>query len=121
MRIFILEDSVDRIKEFKKNLIGNEVFVTDKVKEGIDILQTMGPFDYAFLDHDLDGLVYQESKNGTGYQLAEWISKNVDKAPVTIIVHSLNPAGAHNMCKVLEASNIHANYIPFAWSKIQVK
>jgi len=39
------------------------------------------PFDYLFLDHDLGGKQMVNSRENTGYEVAEWLSKNKLKKP----------------------------------------
>jgi CheY-like chemotaxis protein len=120
MRIFILEDSIERIRKFKQKLIGHELVIATEAQQGIDFLNNFDPFDYIFLDHDLGGQVYQLSGKDTGYEVAEWLSKNPNKATGKIIIHSLNNQGAIAMGNILKDNNIRSLYIPFVWEKIQI-
>lgn len=108
MKILILEDSADRIKTFQKNLIGHDVYFFDNVRNAIDAVNLMGPFDVYFLDHDLDDRIFVDSNEpNTGYQFAKFLAQK--KVTGQIIIHTLNPAGQKNMKDVLP----HAEVVPF--------
>lgn len=114
MRVLILDDEQYRHVKFKQNLIGHEVVSVETAKDCIDQLENHGPWDWCFLDHDLGGKVFVRSGKGTGYEVAEWLRDNNHKLPLHVIVHSLNPAGALNMCSIIPNSK----HLPFAWDKI---
>jgi len=106
-KVFILEDDPQRIKIFRVKLAQHELFFTDEVEEAIDTFKALGPFDYYFLDHDLGGQIYVDSEEkNTGYQFAKFLSKQ-DIENATIIIHSLNGAGAKNMLAVLPTAQYH--------------
>jgi CheY-like chemotaxis protein len=113
MKILILDDDQNRHKIFAQKLIGHEVVHTYTAMATIACLKNEY-FDYVFLDHDLGGKVMVESGEGTGYQVAEWLSHNVKCQPTNIIIHSFNPAGAQNMKNVLP----NAEILPGAWIKL---
>ncbi len=96
MRILILEDDPIRHKAFKRKLIGHHVVITDDSKECIRLLAEE-IWDELYLDHDLGGQVYVDSGEGTGYEVAEWLSEHEDRLPPHIVIHSYNPTGAKNM------------------------
>lgn len=105
MKAFILEDNVDRIKFFRWFLRGHEIYITDDVFEAEKIFEEKAPFDYIFLDHDLDGQVYVPStEENTGYRFAKYL-KTKDLGDAVIIIHSYNPAGADNIQSVLPESH----------------
>ncbi len=109
MKALILEDSPERIKLFKKHLFKHDLYFFDNVKDAIEAVQLLGPFDVLFLDHDLDDRVYVDSNEpNTGYQFAKWVASQ-DLKFDEIILHTLNPAGAKNMKDVLPEAKI----IPF--------
>lgn len=99
MRILILEDDPERHKAFRRNLIGIEVKIVEHTHEAIQLLQEED-WDALFLDHDLGGKVYCESGPGTGWEVAEWLSRNLERAPKIVITHSLHDIGRANICKV---------------------
>jgi len=110
MKILILEDSLERVKKFREKFIGHEVVVTEFSKECIKLLSE-NTYDAIFLDHDLGGAIMVSSGENTGYEVAEWLSKNPVYQPRTIIIHSFNPSGAKNMKAVLSNAIIN----PGAW------
>jgi len=112
MKILILDDDKSRLSKFRKALIGHNVTTVEYVGECIKELKENGPFQRLFLDHDLSGKVFVPSGPGTGYEVAEWLSKNPEFMPEKIIIHSYNQDGAQRMMKVL---NFKAVYIPGAW------
>ena len=104
MRILVLDDSDRRLISFKYKLVGATLICTWTTKDCIENLKNNGPWDFVFLDHDLDGKTYVPSGLGTGYEVAEWISKNPDKKPTNIIFHTLNDIAAPKMLKLLPGS-----------------
>jgi CheY-like chemotaxis protein len=108
MKILILDDDQTRHDGFKKNLIGFDLEHTYTSKECIEKLKN-NTYNMVLLDHDLGGQVFVDSGENTGWEVSEWLSKNPDKKPKHIIVHSWNPVGANNMKNVL----ITALCIPF--------
>lgn len=101
MRILILDDSDSRLITFREKLQGAAVTCTKHVKECINLLNYDGPWDYVFLDHDLEGKVYVPSGPGTGYEVAEWLNKNYNKKPKNIIIHTCNEKAAPLMIDLL--------------------
>ena len=119
MRILILEDTDERIVQFKKKLEGHDVTVCKKADECIKVLTNSDPFDYIFLDHDLEN-TFQKPGIGTGYEVASWIANNQDKCPRRILIHSMNNVGAAAMMQCLGDAEIRATYIPLLWEKLEV-
>jgi len=114
VRVFILEDDQNRVRQFKANFSKCELTFTDTSKEAISILKKERRFDYIFLDHDLGGMQMVDSGKNTGYEVAQWISKHSSKQPkFDLYVHSLNPAGRQNILAEL-GFGIPA---PFVWTK----
>jgi len=120
MRILILEDTDERIVQFKRKLIGKQVTFTKKADECIKLLTEEPTFDYIFLDHDLS-VEFSRPGKGTGYEVADWIASNPSKAPRHILIHSLNNIGAAAMMKRLGDADIRASYIPFLWTKLEAE
>ena len=114
MRILILEDNPDRFELFVKNLFLDDAGI-DWVQTPEEAIYNLANFtyDYLFLDHDLDGKIYQPSEDGTGYEVACWLADNPDRMPLVTIVHSLHEVGAHNMLGRIP----NALYYPFVWNK----
>jgi len=104
MKILILEDNDVRKNIFRKNLEKqNELHFFDQVEDAKKALETIGPFDIIYLDHDLDGRVFVDpDEPNTGYQLAKYIAEmNVN---AEIILHTMNPFGATRMKKILPSA-----------------
>lgn len=94
MRIFILEDNSERIKKFKRELIGHEVIITEDVESAKTYINNK--FDLLFLDHDLGGQEMVKSGDGTGYEIAKELAETINK-DTNCIIHSCNHAGARAM------------------------
>jgi len=90
MKILILDDSQSRLSTFRKKLIGAVVICVEHVSDCIRELVENEPFDYVFLDHDLDGKIYVPSGPGTGYEVAQWLKNHPDKMPGKVIFHTCN-------------------------------
>lgn len=118
LKILILEDSSERIFEFKKRLIGHDVVFTKDTKECIQYLKE-SRWDLICLDHDLSN-VFEAPGEGTGYEVAKWIADHKRKAPKQILIHTMNNVGASAMMLTLGRVGIRASYIPCLWLKIQV-
>ena len=116
MKILVLEDDPQRHKVFKRNLIGSEYKIVETAEDCIACLKESS-WSVLFLDHDLGGKQMVESGPGTGYEVAEWISKNPDQGPNEIVLHTFNPSGAKNMQRVLG----DVPWLPGCWSGIRVK
>ena len=113
MKVLFLDDDLNRHKMFKAEFGdgSNEITYVETAKEAIDQL-IYNDFDSIFLDHDLGGQIYQESIDGSGWEVAKYIADNLSYKPI-IIIHSMNPAGAVRMCHVLGDSGFKAVLAPF--------
>jgi len=109
LKIFILEDSKNRMIKFKRELIGHNIDHAQTVQEGTSFVFD-NKYDLIFLDHDLEGGEMVDSFNeNTGYRLAEFISFTQNKE-TPCVIHSLNRVGAENIRRVLP----HALIVPFS-------
>ena len=112
MKVFILDDSKERLQTFKSKLIGHVVVTAMTASEAISILEQEPPFTNIFLDHDLGDRVMVPSGPGTGYEVAQWLAQHPEKTDsCDIIIHSFNPDGAKNMASLLPIARV----IPGAW------
>lgn len=108
-KIFVLEDSIERIKSFRRFLFNKEVVYTDDVDIAIREL-TKTKFDLIFLDHDLDGKVFVDSTvEKTGYHVISCLRNSINEETM-VIIHSVNPSGAANMVRAHPFNVVH---IPF--------
>jgi hypothetical protein len=110
MKILILEDAEERVRQFKQKFIEHDVKVSDKPKEIIQLLQD-DSWDVLFLDHDLGDKIYVPSGEGTGFEVADWLAHNPDRIPSLVILHSLNYHGRQAMASKIPDA-VHA---PFCW------
>lgn len=101
MRILILDDDLKRLATFRRKLIGAIVTCVEHVSDCIRELETNGPWDTFFCDHDLDGQIYVPSGPGTGYEVAQWLKNHPEKMPGKVILHTCNEYGAVCMLEEL--------------------
>lgn len=110
MKVLILEDDPNRIGVFKRKLHEHDLYFFTNVPDAKDATINFGPFDYYFLDHDLEGKVFVSSDySNTGYQFAKFLAEI--EAQGEIIVHSMNPVGAQNIKGVLPQAKV----VPFPY------
>jgi CheY-like chemotaxis protein len=115
MRILFLDDDANRFDLFRQLTIGCVVDWAKTADEAIELLKANN-YDGAFLDHDLDdGAYVGKPKEKTGQDVARWIAGNATLPPSSIIIHSLNQAGAKAMKEILADANIPSALFPFAW------
>lgn len=115
MNSLVLEDSIDRISEFKKRLFNFKQTYTDSALNAIYLIEN-NKYDIIFLDHDLDNNAYVDlNDKNTGSEVARWIGNNKDNInkDTYIIIHSLNTVGANYMKSIIPNSI----YIPFVWTE----
>jgi len=117
MKILFLDDDANRHVTFRAVVAGKhegpEYLYATTVEEAIEILDN-NLIDIAFLDHDLGGRIYVSETEGTGYEVALHIA-DMEKSlrPKSIIVHSVNSAGAYRMIGCLQDAVDNVIYIPF--------
>ena len=118
MRIFILEDDLNRIKWFKKTLNSRiNLDITDDVDIGMNNLME-NQYDIIFLDHDLGGRqMVSSAERDTGYTVAKMIHTTKNKG-LTVVVHSWNPEGAKNMIRVMEENGVNCIYSRFGYKDL---
>ena len=110
--ILILEDDLNRMRQFEENFSDHHVVHADTAHAAIALLDEY-TWDWLFLDHDLGGEVMVDSfaNNDTGYVVAVWLEEHSDQQPANIVIHSFNPQGAENIHKALP----DAVRLPGAW------
>jgi CheY-like chemotaxis protein len=115
-RILIVEDDETRCDWFRRRLGEHELDVTCGVVEAIGRLGER-EYDLILLDHDLledHYLSNEPDDDHTGYAVAAWLAAHPDSQPVaTVVVHSLNYAGAQRMVETLIAAGFDAEHVPF--------
>ena len=119
-RLLIVDDQQDpRHDWFARKFPDNPRTHVLKFHDAIDTL-TEHTFDVLFLDHDLNDDGSGDIEVGayrnhefTGADIASWLTRNLERLPPLVIVHSVNPSGAQSCCKVLEG-NCEVMAIPFS-------
>jgi len=109
-KILVLDDDLERMKHFKKNLNGCDLVLVETAKDAISAFKNHDEYGIVFLDHDLGGEQMVKSGDGTGYEVAVHINSILEGSNSNpyIILHSLNPVGRQNMCNVLvDRKNVH--------------
>lgn len=108
-KVFVLEDSLERIVLFREFLQNKEVVYTDDVDIAIRELRR-NKFDLIFLDHDLNGKVFVDSTvEKTGFHVISCLKESINEE-TQVIVHSMNPEGASNMVRAHPFNVVHIPY-----------
>lgn len=107
MRVFLLEDSDDRIAWFRSKI--DNLTIAKTAEEAIQIFATSPPFDFVFLDHDLGLVDYagNAGSEGNGQQVAKHLA-GLGFIGENILIHSWNPYGAGLMAGVLPKATVAA-------------
>ncbi len=110
-----LDDMKHRHIKFAKRYSGANITHLYRAFDAIQVLKKH-KFEYIFLDHDLNG-AYREP-SGTGFEVAQFLSKHTEYLPTYgIVIHSLNPKGRANMVRILKNINIDVLERPYIWEK----
>lgn len=115
-KVFVLEDSEERIEWFQRTFKDSEVLlITKKPGTALTALNDI-TFDIIFLDHDLEDTAYEAFAGGkdprkelTGLHVAEGLSNTLNRNTMCII-HSMNPIGSS---KMIAAHPFNTLSIPF--------
>jgi hypothetical protein len=119
MKIFILEDSQERIKFFKDKLMKHELFIFEHVHEAEIFIQN-NEVDMMFLDHDLEGFHHIPSELPiSGYEFVKFIVEKGLAKNATIIIHSMDVPGSANMYHLLNNNGYKSTRIPFCYLKFE--
>lgn len=123
MNILIVEDDPNRIRYFRRHLIGA---VVDWVKTAVEAAGRLNAqrYDVIFLDHDLH---YHgdldPTKTGNGMQVAYIIAQRAANAYAQqahpslplVIVHSHNPTGSAHIVRHLRQARVPVKQRASAW------
>lgn len=127
MRIFILEDDIDRITLMLEVLSQSPLVQLQTCTSVKDAkLKFTPPCDLILLDHDLADHHYGRDAaiaEGTGQVFVKWLIENHTPESLddpTIIVHSLNYDGGMRMYKDLRSAGYDAYRIPFGMNVLQL-
>jgi DNA-binding NtrC family response regulator len=115
-RILIVEDDESRCDWFRQRLAHYELDVTCNVEEAIDWLAAR-EYELVLLDHDLrEEHYFSDAPDDarTGYAVAAWLAAHAESQPrASVVVHSLNYAGAARMVETLLEAGFDAEHVPF--------
>jgi hypothetical protein len=114
-KIFVLDDDQRRIDWFRgafEKIVGKENF-TAVMNAPEAIAAWTGDYDAVFLDHDLGGRVFVNSKDeNTGSAFVRALPEVHGDDRMSIVVHSLNPVGSEIMVEDLRAKGYNATAVP---------
>jgi hypothetical protein len=118
MRILILEDDPNRVHTFMTKLgMQHELVCVNTAAAAIDMLHDAdvdSSIDLVFLEHDLGGEVYVDTKNkNTGSEVVRWLTRQSLNVPCPIILHSLNEPASRSMQLSLLDRGFEVHRIPF--------
>jgi CheY-like chemotaxis protein len=115
-RILVVEDDEMRCAWFQKKFASHVLDVTCDVGQAVRWLRER-EYSTILLDHDLREEHYfsdTPDDERTGYAVAAWLARHPDRQRhATIVVHSLNYAGAQRMLDILHESGRDAEHVPF--------
>jgi hypothetical protein len=113
MTVVVLEDSLARMKAFRKYAPG--CIHVETVEACIIAIRNIEKIDELWLDHDLGGQHYVPSNSkDCGYEVVRFLQENnyTDKI-AKITVHSMNGYAAPFMHDDLVKAGYNAYYLPF--------
>jgi CheY-like chemotaxis protein len=117
MNVLIVEDDLNRMVQFRQNLIGTSVKFVWSVKDAITEIQT-GKYDVIFLDYDLD--LRGEPRKSIEAVLHVRNCQKCMKRPIWI-VHSLNEQGGADLMQALKPTARGILRAPWAWQHDDLK
>jgi hypothetical protein len=115
MRILFLDDNLERWKAYRYQTIGCDVKHVETAKACMLAMMNDEKYDLVSLDHDLGGKTFQEEKENSGTEVAEFIKHMLPayKYPTKIVIHSWNPQGAARIMNAIATTKIPCRYEPF--------
>lgn len=111
MKIFILEDDFERIRQFCNWYSRCNMTITNNVKDAVSAIihaaEIDDPYDVIFLDHDLGGRIYVDTSDpNTGSEVVrKLVETDVLLSNPHFIIHSMNTAAAISMEQALNSTD----------------
>jgi hypothetical protein len=114
----VLEDSMERVKLFKKYDL--KLVHVEHVKDCIEQIELAEVIETLWLDHDLGGQIYVKSESkDCGFEVVRYLQKHDHKAKIKQIhVHSHNGYAAPYMTQDLQAAGYNVRQYPFHQFKL---
>ena len=106
MRIYIVEDSPERMVWFRDTFHDCEIYHTMDVAQACKDIEE-NEYDIIFLDRDLSHYKH------TGEDIAWHMKENELAEKSAIVIHSVNPRGQRNIKKYLDEYHTQVYQIPF--------
>jgi CheY-like chemotaxis protein len=122
-RVLLVEDDEVRCAWFRRKFAPHVLDVTCDVGQAVRWLSER---EYAtiLLDHDLLDEHYfsdEPDDERTGYAVAAWLAAHPDRQrDATIVIHSLNYAGAQRMLDALTDAGRDVEHIPFHYLELEL-
>lgn len=111
MTVLFLDDDPNRIQKFTRHV--PTAHVATNAQEMIELLQATPEADYVFLDHDLGGETFVDTREtNTGSEVVRWIGQNRPQVG-QFVVHSLNHPAAYRMTEDLRGMGYAVMKVPF--------
>ena len=108
MKILILEDDPERMKNFRNAFAKDEIHHAEHAHDAIELLRN-NTYDLICLDHDLGGTQINFDPEDCGTIVAQYIQEYPVDAE--IIIHSYNIPAAQAMMSLIP----NARHIPEFW------
>jgi CheY-like chemotaxis protein len=100
-KIFLLDDSIKRLQRLQRLFAPHTIYHTASALEAIDRLK-IEKFDLILLDHDLTEDDQHWIAEGSGLDVAQFLGQqHTPNDNTLIVVHTMNPAGGHQMMAAL--------------------
>ena len=122
-RVLLVEDDEVRCAWFRRKFAPHVLDITCDVGQAVRWLHER---EYAtiLLDHDLLEEHYfsdEPDDDRTGYAIAAWLAAHPDRQrDATIVIHSLNYAGAQRMLDALSDAGRDVEHIPFHYLELEL-
>lgn len=113
MRVFILEDEIDKLprKQITSILKNHTLTLTRSCEDAIKSYNP--PYDLLLLDCDMRGIWGDHDHPNSGLQFVKWLVGKPIRYRPSVVLHSQNHIGAGLMRKLLEDQKIVVSEIPF--------
>jgi DNA-binding NtrC family response regulator len=105
-RVFVLDDTEDRLRWFRKSLAGVSAMREAKTADAALEILSRESFDLIFLDHDLSwaDAGFPEKQHGNGKEIARYLART--KFQGRVVIHSKNEDGVRAMQKLLPQATV---------------